>query len=139
MVGEENKALVRLFDEELWNKGNLAAADELMAADATIVVPGMGQISREDFKAFAASFRSAFPDGHTTTDELIAEEDRVATRWTWRGTHQGTFQGIAPTGRPVTLPGTVFYRLAEGKITGFRGQFDGLGLMQQLGAIPAHG
>jgi steroid delta-isomerase-like uncharacterized protein len=139
MVGEENKALIRLFDEELWNKGNLAAADELMAADATIVLPGMGQVSREGFKAFAASFRSAFPDGHATTDELIAEGDRVASHWTWRGTHQGTFQGVAPTGRPVTLPGTVFYRLAAGKITEFRGQFDGLDLMQQLGAIPAHG
>jgi steroid delta-isomerase-like uncharacterized protein len=130
MVGEENKALIRLFDEELWNKGNLAAADELMAADATIVLPGMGQVSREGFKAFAASFRSAFPDGHATTDELIAEGDRVASHWTWRGTHQGTFQGVAPTGRPVTLPGTVFYRLAAGKITEFRGQFDGLDLMQ---------
>jgi steroid delta-isomerase-like uncharacterized protein len=139
MVGEENKALIRLFDEELWNKGNLAAADELMAADATIVLPGMGQVSREGFKAFAASFRSAFPDGHATTDELIAEGDRVASHWTWRGTHQGTFQGVAPTGRSVTLPGTVFYRLAAGKITEFRGQFDGLDLMQQLGAIPAHG
>ena len=137
MVSEENKALIRLFDEELWNKGNLAAADELMAADATIVLPGMGQVSREGFKAFAASFRSAFPDGHAETSELIAEGDRVASHWTWRGTHRGTFQGVAPTGRPVTLPGTVFYRLAAGKITEFRGLFDGVALLQQLGAMAA--
>jgi steroid delta-isomerase-like uncharacterized protein len=139
MLGEENKALIRLFDEELWNKGNLAAADELMAADATIVLPGMGQVSREDFKTFAANFRSAFPDGHATADDLIAEGDRVATHWIWRGTHQGAFQGIAPTGRSVMVLGTVFYRLAAGKITEFRGLFDGLDLMQQFGAIPAHG
>ncbi len=139
MLGEENKALVRLFDEEFWNKGNLAAADELLAANATIVLPGRGHVSLNDFKAFAASLRGAFPDWYAITDELVAEGARVAERWTGRGTHQGEFQGIAPTGRQVTVPGAVFYRLASGKITEFRGQFDGLALMQQLGAIPDHG
>jgi predicted ester cyclase len=139
MLGEENKALVRLFDEEFWNKGNMAAVDELLAANATIVLPGRGQVSLNDFKAFAASLRGAFPDWYAITDELVAEGDRVAERWLSRGTHQGEFQGIAPTGRQVTVPGTVFYRLASGKITEFRGQFDGLALMQQLGAIPDHG
>jgi predicted ester cyclase len=138
MVGEENKAVVRLFDEEFWNKGNMAAADELMAANATIVLPGRGHVSLNDFKAFAASLRGAFPDWYATTDELLAEGARVAERWTGRGTHQGEFQGIAPTGRQVTVPGAVFYRLASGKITEFRGQFDGVALMQQLGAIPDH-
>lgn len=66
----------------------------------------------------------------------MAEGARVAEWWTGRGTHQGEFQGIAPTGRQVTIPGFVFYRLASGKITEFRGLFDGLALMQQLGAIP---
>jgi len=136
MVGEENKALVRLFDEEFWNKGNLAAADELMTAVATIVLPGMGQVGLNDFKAFAASLRSAFPDWYATTDELMAEGARVAERWTGRGTHQGEFQGVAPTGRQVTVPGVVFYRFASGKITEFWGLFDGLALMQQIGAIP---
>ena len=136
MLGEENKALVRLFDEEFWNKGNIAAMDELMTANATIILPGRGHVSRSDFKAFAASLREAFPDWSTTTDELLAEGARVAERWTGRGTHQGEFEGIAPTGRQVTLPGSVFYRLASGKITEFRGFFDGLALMQQLGAIP---
>ena len=136
MLGEENKALVRLFDEEFWNKGNLAAADELMTAGATIVLPGMGQVDLTQLKAFAASLRGAFPDWFSTTDELMAEGARVAERWTGRGTHQGEFQGIAPTGRQITVPGFVFYRVASGKITEFRGLFDGLALMQQLGAIP---
>jgi predicted ester cyclase len=138
MLGEENKVLVRLFDEEFWNKGNLAAADELMAANATIVLPGMGQVGLNDFKTFAATLRGAFPDWYSTTDELMAEGARVAERWTGRGTHQGDFQGIAPTGRQVTVPGFVFYRVTSGKITEFRGLFDGLALMQQLGAIPDH-
>ncbi len=136
MLGEENKALVRLFDEEFWNKGNMAAADELMTAGATIVLLGMGQVCLNDFKAFAARLRGAFPDWYSTTDELLAEGARVAERWTGRGTHQGEFQGIAPTGIQVTVPGFVVYRFASGKIKEFRGLFDGLALMQQLGAIP---
>jgi predicted ester cyclase len=136
MVGEENKALVRLFDEEFWNKGNLTAADELIDASATILLPGRGPVNRDDFKAFAASWRNAFPDWHNTTDEIVAEGPSVAERWTGRGTHQGEFQGLAPTGRPVTVAGTVFYRITSGKIVEFRGHFDGIALMQQLGAIP---
>jgi predicted ester cyclase len=138
VLGEENKALVRLFSEEFWNKGNLAAADELIKASAAIFLPGRGQVSLDDFKAFAASLRDAFPDWSATTDEMVAEGARVAERWTGRGTHRGEFQGIAPTGRQVTVPGTVFYRLASGRITEFRGQFDGVALLQQLRAIPDH-
>jgi steroid delta-isomerase-like uncharacterized protein len=137
-LGEENKALVRLFNEELWNKGNLAAADELIEADAALFLPGRGQVSLDDFKAFAASLRSAFPDWYATTDEMVAEGARVAERWMGRGTHQGEFAGMAPTGKQVTVPGSVFYLLASGKITQFRGLFDGLALLQQLGAIPDH-
>jgi predicted ester cyclase len=137
MVGEENKALVRLFNEEFSNKGNLAAADELMTANVTIVLPGRGQVNLNEFKAFAASLRGAFPDWYATTDDLVAEGASVAEHWTGRGTHQGEFQGITPTGRQVTVPGSVFYRLASGKITEFRGLFDGLTLMQQLGVMSA--
>ncbi len=64
MSCEENKAFVRRFVEEFWNQGNTTAADELMTADATIVLPGRGQVSKEGFKAFAGTLRSAFPDWH---------------------------------------------------------------------------
>ena len=138
MIHEENKALVRLFDEEFWNKGNNAAVDELMTADATIFLPGSGPVGLHDLQAFALAWRGAFPDWSNTTDEMIAEGARVVERWTGRGTHQGEFQGIAPTGRQIAVSGVVFYRFASGKITEFRGLFDGLALMQQLGAIPDH-
>ncbi len=136
MSCEENKAVVRRFVEAFWNQGNTAAADELMTADATIFLPGSGQVSKESFKAFVTTFRGAFPDWHSTLEEMIAEEDRVGERWTGRGTHQGAFQGISPTGRQVTVPGFVFYRVISGKITEFRGLFDGLSMLHQLGAIP---
>ena len=137
MTIEENKALVVHFVEEFWNQGNIAAADELMTPDATIFLPGRGQVSKESFKAFATTLRAAFPDWHSTMEELIAEDDRVGEQWTGRGTHQGEFQGIMPTGRKVAVPGFVFYRVASGKIAEFRGLFDGLSMLHQLGAMPA--
>jgi len=136
MSGEANKALVSRFVEEFWSKGNTAAADELMTAEATIVLPGSGQVSKEDFKAFATTLRGAFPDWYSTPEELIAEEDRVAERWTGRGTHQGEFLGVPPTGRQVAVPGIVFYRITAGKIAEFRGLFDSLSMLHQLGAMP---
>ena len=136
MSFEEHKALVQRFVKKFWNQGNMAAADELMTANATIFLPGRGEVSKESFKAFAMTLRDAFPDWHSTVEEMIVEGDQVAERWTGRGTHQGEFQGIAPTGRQVAVPGFVFYHVTSGKITEFRGLFDGLGMLHQLGAMP---
>ena len=136
MLGEANKELIRRFVKEFWNRGDMAAADELMTADATIFLPGRGQVNKEGFKAYALTLRSAFPDWYSTPEELIAEEDYVAERWTGRGTKRGEFQGISPTGRQVAVPGFVFYRIASGKIAEFRGMFDGLNMLHQLGTMP---
>lgn len=136
MAGEENKAVVQRFVEEFWNQGNMTTPDVLMAAEAKIFLPGAGQVSKEAFKGFAATIRSAFPDWFSTAEVLIAEGDRVAEQWTGRGTHKGEFQGIAPTGRQVAVPGFVFYQIQAGKIVEFRGLFDGLSLLHQLGAGP---
>ncbi len=137
MSAEENKALVSRFVEEFWNEGNEATADELMAVDAEIHMPTGERVDLDGLKGFAGAFRGSFPDWHSTFEELIAEGDRVAERWTGRGTHRGELQGIAPTGRRVEVPGSVFYRIVDGKIVEFRGQLDMMSLMQQLGAIPS--
>ena len=137
MSTEENKELVRRFVEEFWNEGNAAAADELMVPDVEIHVPTGELVDLDGLKGFAGAFRQAFPDWHSTFEELVAEGDRVAERWTGRGTHRGELQGIAPTGRRVEVPGSVFYRIVDGKIVEFRGQLDMMGLMQQVGAIPS--
>ena len=137
MSAEENKALVRRFVEEFWNEGNMSAADELMAVDAEIHMPTGELVDLDGLKGFAGAFRGSFPDWHSTFEELIAEGDRVAERWTGRGTHQGELQGIPPTGKHVEVPGSVFYRIVGGKIVEFRGQLDMMSLMQQLGVIPA--
>ena len=140
MSAEENKALVRRFVEEFWNQGNMATADELMAGDAEIHMPTGETLDLDELKGFNVAWRESFPDWHSTFEELIAEGDRVAERWTGRGTHLGELMGIPPTGKRVEGPGSVFYRIAGGKIVEFRGQFDMMGMMQQLGVIspPQH-
>jgi steroid delta-isomerase-like uncharacterized protein len=137
MSVQENKALVRRFVEEFWNQGNLATADKLMAIDATIQMPTGEVVNPEELKRFAATWRESFPDWHSTFEELIAEGDRVAERWTGRGTHRGELQGIPPTGKSVQVPGSVFYRITGDKIVEFRGQLDMMGLMQQLDVMPS--
>jgi predicted ester cyclase len=100
-------------------------------------MPTGEMVDLEGLKGFAVTFREAFPDWHSTFDELVAEGDTVAERWTGRGTHQGELQGIPPTGRRVEVPGSVFYRIVGGTIVEFRGQLDMLSLMQQLGTTPS--
>ena len=140
MSAEENKALVRRFVEEFWNQGNMATADELMAGDAEIHMPTGETVDLDGLKGFNVAFRASFPDWHSTFEELVAEGNRVAERWTGRGTHLGELMGIPPTGKRVEGPGSVFYRIAGGKIVEFRGQLDMMGIMQQLGVIspPQH-
>jgi steroid delta-isomerase-like uncharacterized protein len=135
MSAEENKALVRRLVEEFWNEGDAAAAEELMAVEAEIHMPTGEVVDLDGLKGFATTWRESFPDWHSTVEELIAEGDRVAERWTGRGTHLGELQGIPPTGKRVEAPGSVFYRIVDGKIVEFRGQLDMMSLMQQLGVI----
>ena len=137
MSAEEHRALVRRFVDEFWSGGNLAAAEELMAPDAVVHEPVVG--TPADLKSVARAIRAAFPDWHSSVEEMIVEGDRVVERWTGRGTHRGEWQGIPPTGKRVAVPGVVFYRIAGGKIVEFRGQFDRMSLMQQLGAVPGPG
>ena len=137
MSTEENKAIVERFVEEFWNEGNAAAADELFAPDAQIHLPAGEVVDVDGLKGFAGAFRGSFPDWHSTFEELVAEGDRVAERWTGRGTHRGELMGIPATGKRVEVPGSVFYRIVEGKIVEFRGQLDMMGMMRQLDAMPS--
>jgi steroid delta-isomerase-like uncharacterized protein len=137
MSVEQHKALVQQFVDEFWNAGNLAAADEFMDSRAVVHEPVAG--APADLKLVAQAIHAAFPDWHSTVEEMIAEGDRVVERWTGRGTHRGEFQGIPPTGKRVTVPGVVLYRIANGKIIEFRGQFDRMSLFEQLGGVPNSG
>jgi len=125
MSAEENKAVVRREQEELWNHtGNLDAAEEIFAAEQV-----------EAAKQEAAGFRQGFPDVVSTVEDLIAEEDKVVARWRSRATHRGDYMGIPPTGKEVEFTGISFYRIEGGKITESWNIEDQLGLMRQIGAV----
>ncbi len=107
MSTEENKARERRFVEEIINKGNMAVAPELVNEDFVELDPLPGQQQgREGLTDIIAMMRTAFPDLEWTIEELVAEGDKVASYNVWRGTHQGVFLGILPTGKQVTVPST---------------------------------
>ena len=134
-MSEENKALLRRVVEEGLNKHNLALLDELYA-DCVWYRPETGELKGEALKQYLASILAAFPDIRFTIEDLVAEGDKAVIRWSCTATHQGEFMGLAPTGKHVTTSGTDTYRIVEGKIVEYRGQWDALGFLQQLGAVP---
>lgn len=131
-----NKAAVRRYLDEAWNKGNLDIIDELMAPSYARYTPG-GKLDREGQKQRIAGFRRAFPDLHADVDRILAEDDHVAFRVIMRGTHEGQLLGVAPTGESVTITATDIARFENGKIVEHWGNMDELGLLRQLGAFPA--
>lgn len=136
---EENKAVVRRVIEEMFNKGNLDVADELIATDYVDHDPAMPEEVRgpEGFKQFVAAYRSGFPDLHVEIEDQVAEGDRLSTRWTATGTHEGDLWGIAPTGKWVTLPGMEISRISDGKLAEPWEGYDSMLIMQQLGVVPS--
>jgi steroid delta-isomerase-like uncharacterized protein len=141
MSTEQNKVLVRQMVEEVFNRGNISLADKFLAPDFVEreeLPPGVPR-GREGVKQLTAMFRSAFPDFKATIDDIIAEGDKVVIRQTWTGTHKGEFMGMPPTGKRMSIGVIDIIRIAEGKFVEHWGQMDSMGMMQQLGAIPAPG
>lgn len=143
MSTEDNKALVRRAIEEVWNQGNVALADELYAPNVRFQNPGVADVrTLEDFKRLVTALRSPFPDGHMTIEDMIAEGDQVVSRYTFRGTNTADFVAPIPipaTGKHVTTTGIAIARLAGGKVVEVLDMGDTLGLLQQLGLVPAPG
>ncbi len=141
MSTDENKATFRRYVEEGWARGNVEVADEVFADRYVAHQPDGSQEERgpEDVKQFLRQYREAFPDLEITVEDQIAGGDKVVTRWASRGTHQGEFRGIAPTGNEVSLTGIGIFRFSEGKVVESWDNFDQLGMLQQLGAIPSQG
>jgi steroid delta-isomerase-like uncharacterized protein len=139
---EENKAHYCRTFEEVFNQGNLALVDELVAPDFLNheVPPGMNNRGPDSTRQVVTMLRTAFPDLHFTIEDLVAEGDTVAGRVTMSGTHLGPFQGIPPTGRSFQQAHMHFVRFREGLAIEHRAVRDDLGMMRQLGVIsmPAH-
>jgi steroid delta-isomerase-like uncharacterized protein len=139
MSAENNKAAVRRFNEA-FNAGDLDGAAAVFAPNAVIHNSGAPDpLNVEGFKQFGGVFRTAFPDGKLTIEDLIVEGEKVVSRVTYRGTHTGDMMGIPPTGKPVTVSAILIDQLADGKIVESWRLFDQMAMMQQLGLVPAPG
>ncbi len=140
-MAEENKATSRRFYEELFNQGNLDAAEEIVTPDFVIHDPNIPEEppGPEGLKQFVTMYRNAFPDLNFTIEEQIADGEKVATRWVADGTHQGELMGLAPTGKRVTVRAFTLQRFSGGKIAEDWAHYDALGMMRQIGAIPEPG
>jgi len=137
---EETKAVVQRFYKELWSDGNFDVADELFAPDFIGHAPGGGSTrGPEGVKKLVGEWRAGVPDMQLEIHAQVAEGSRVATRFTGRGTHQGFWLGVPPTGKEVSLSGIAITRVVEGKVVSDWGEFDVMGLLQQLGVIQRPG
>jgi steroid delta-isomerase-like uncharacterized protein len=141
MSMEENKAIVRRYVEEIWNQGDFAVAEQLLAPTFVLHNPAFADLPQgpAGFKQVLTLYRSAFPDLQFTIEALLAEGEQVVNRWTARGTQHGELLGIPPTGKPVTFWGLTLHRLANGRIVEEWPAFDQFSLFQQLGASPTAG
>ena len=140
-VAARNKDLVQRAVKEIWNDGNYDDLEEFITHDFTIHVASAGEQIRgiKDVKQFYTEFRQAFPDIHVTVDAQIAEADKVVTQWTARGTHKGVFHGVQPTGRKFRMTSISIDRFVDGKVVECWPSMDELGLLRQLGVVPANG
>jgi steroid delta-isomerase-like uncharacterized protein len=140
MANEANKTLYRRWFEEVVTGRNLALADELLAADYVLHFPGLpAPLDRDGHKQLLSMFHQAFPDWRETVDDVIAEGNKVVIRVTGTGTHEGDFQGIPPSHKRVTATGVGIGRIANGRIAESWAEYDALGLLRQVGAVPAAG
>ena len=135
---EVNKANVRRGFEAV-NQKNLAVFDELLTPDVVFHSASTTMQGREAYKQFLSMYMTAFPDLQFTIEDMIAEGDTVVVRYTTRGTHQGNFMGIPPTGKQVSGTGIFIDRIVNGKAVEQWINGDDLGLLQQLGVVPAMG
>ncbi len=133
-------ALIHRWFDEVWNQGREETVDELFAADG--IGHGLGEGSADvhgpaEFKIFLRNMRSALPDIQIRIEDTIADDVKAAARVVLEGTHLGDGLGVAPTGRRVAVTGIVIVRVAGGHIVEGWNSWDQLGLMRQIGAIPA--
>lgn len=140
-MSEDNKVVVRRFLERVFTGGDLGLVDDIFAPDYALHDPDVpGEVrGPEGVRRYVAMYRGAYPDTRFAVEDQIAEGDRVVTRWTASGTHEGELMGIAPTGRVVTISGIEVDLVSGGRIAETWVVYDALGMMQQLGVVPVPG
>lgn len=136
-MSEQNKALVRRIYEEIQDTGNLTLIDALFAPDVIVHDPFTGVVQGiEAFRQLTAFFQNSFPGHKTRLEVFIAEGDYVAILHTHLATNNGSFMGMPPTGKTVTVPGLELFRIQNSKVVEFWRHDDDMGLLRQLGVLP---
>jgi steroid delta-isomerase-like uncharacterized protein len=136
----KNKELARRFMEEVWGKGNLEVADELLAENFVLHNPPQKVVpDKEGYKQWVSMTTATFTTIESRVEDIIAEGDKVVIRWTYVSKHEGEYMGIPPTGKQITTTGISIDRFEEGKIVEECIEMDELGMMQQLGVVPQRG
>jgi steroid delta-isomerase-like uncharacterized protein len=136
-----NEAVVQRWWQDLWNRGDLSVADQIIAPSWTDHDPSSpwAPPGIDGCKVLVSAYRAVFPDIHFTIEKQVASATAVVSHWRCRGTHRGDVMGIAPTGKMIEVEGITILELAEGKIHRGTTIYDALGMMQQIGAVPAFG
>jgi steroid delta-isomerase-like uncharacterized protein len=140
-MSAENKAIVRRLYEEVWNKRKLELVSEIISPSHALQAPNVAgtAIGPEAYKRQVLRFLEGYSDLHWTIEDLIAEEDKVVACWTISGTHRGEYLGIPATNKKVSVDGITIHHIANGKIMDSYSNWDALGMMQQIGVVPALG
>ena len=135
-MSDENKAIAREFLRML-ELGDPGIADEIVSSDYYNHDAPDPSISFEGIKPFVTSFKNAFPNAQVKIEFQVTEGDKVVSRYTWSGTHQGDFLGTPATGKRASWTATATFRITNGKISEAWLNWDQWGLMQQMGVVPA--
>ena len=140
-MSAENKAIVRRLYEEVWNQRKLEVVNELISPSHALQGPNIfsSSVGPEAYKRQVSRFLEGYPDLRWTIENTIAEEDKVVACWTISGTHKGDFMGVPATNKKISVDGMTIHHIAGGKIMDSHTNWDALGMMQQLGAVPAVG
>jgi steroid delta-isomerase-like uncharacterized protein len=135
----ESVAISRRLIEEVWNNRRLEVINELIASTHTNHDPNTPDLGNgpEGYKRLVSLYTTAFPDLRLTIEDTVSEDDKLVISWNVSGTHKGDLKGIPPTNKKMSVEGITISRHANGKILDSRVSWDALGMMQQLGIVPA--
>jgi steroid delta-isomerase-like uncharacterized protein len=141
MSVEENKAIIRRYIEVGWSTGDMSAVEEAIAPNYRRHQPNMVMPveSEKDLEQLIGMYRAGIPDFDLKIQHIVAEGDWVVTRVIGRGTHTGELAGIPPTGKSLDFTASDIFQMADGKVIESWHNVDDLGLLQQIGVIPAMG
>ncbi len=140
-MSSDNKAIILRLYEEVWNKRKLDVVKEIISPSHALQAPTHAgtSVGPEAYKSQVALFLAGYPDLRFSVEDTVAEKDKVVACWTFSGTHGGDFMGVPATNRRVSVDGMTIHHIAGGKIMDSYSNWDALGMMQQLGVVPAFG